>query len=136
MTTSVQPEDVAQPHLFRRSAQVVVFWVIAAVLAFIGHTVVAQRSRNLGEAFAMLSVFIVAWAYSRTASPDFTVTHAMMVGVTWVVLAVAAEIANGARTGHGWYELMGHPDRPLLRNMMLFVWVFSPAIFARDEEGA
>jgi len=36
--------------------------------------------------------------------------------------------------GRGWYAVLGSPARPLLRNIFFFVWIFSPALFARRED--
>jgi hypothetical protein len=61
------------------------------------------------------------------------ITHALGVGIAWLVLSIATEIALTTRVGHGWFTLLGSPDRPLLRNVLLFVWIFAPALFARRE---
>lgn len=135
MTAAPHSATREHPPIALRMTQILLFWLIAAGLVYTGHVVIAPRSRYLGEAVALVSVVAVAWAYSRATAGDFGVSHALMAGIVWVSLAVAAEIAIGMHLGEGWYALLGQPDRPLLRNVMLFVWVFAPAFFARGEDG-
>jgi hypothetical protein len=50
------------------------------------------------------------------------------------MFGIVTEIAGTMRLGHGWYAVLGSPERPLLRNIFFFVWIFAPAIFARRED--
>lgn len=108
----------------KRGLLVVLFWMIAAAL------VIAAR----GAAVATIAAVIgTAYAYSRFAAPDTGVSHALGVGSAWLTLSMATEIAVTTWTGQGWFSLLGSPDRPLLRNLYLFVWIFAPALFAHRE---
>jgi hypothetical protein len=75
-----------------------------------------------------------AYAYTRFAAREAGASHALYVGVAWLTLSIAAEVAMAVRTGHGWFTLLGSPDRPLLRHILLFAWIFAPVMFARRED--
>ena len=77
------------------------------------------------------AMIVAAFGYMRVAARDCDVSHALGVGIAWLVLSIAAEIALTSRTGHGWFLLLGAPAHPLLRNIDLFAWIYAPALFAR-----
>ena len=79
------------------------------------------------------AVFAVAYCYTRFCARNAGISHALGVGTAWLVMAIVAEMTMSAWLGHGWYALLGSPDRPLLRNVSLFVWIFAPALFAHGE---
>jgi len=62
------------------------------------------------------------------------VTHALGVGIAWLVLSMVVEMVVATCLGHGCSSLLGSPARPLLRNVFLFAWIFAPAVFARGDE--
>lgn len=101
------------------------FWLAAATLVATTHMAAA----------GIVAVFVCAYGYTSFCARNAGVTHALSVGIVWLVLAIAAEIAMTTHLGHAWYGLLGTPDRPLLRNVFLFVWVFAPAFFARGDGG-
>ena len=104
---------------------VLLFWLIAAVLVVAAHSAVVT----------IVILFATAWAYMRFAG-QCGVTHALGVGIAWLVLSIAAEMALAERLGHGWFSLLGSPAHPLLRNLILFVWIFAPAFFAQGERSS
>lgn len=112
---------------------VCLFWLAAAVLAASCHTKLDALSPSCGAVATILSIVGVAYAYVRLCARHAGVSHALGVGIVWLALAIVSEIAIGNRVGRGWYLLIGTPDRPLLRNVFLFVWIFAPALFANQE---
>jgi len=112
---------------------VLLFWLAAAALVGTAHVELDPLSSSGGTVATIGAVFLVAYCYTRVCARNAGTSHALGVGTVWLVLAIATEIAMSSRLGHGWYALLGSPDRPLLRNVFLFVWVFAPAFFARGE---
>lgn len=108
----------------RSAARAVLFWLLAAALAATGG----------GRAAVVIPAIAgAAYAYTRLCAKQAGVAHALGVGIAWLVLAIVAEIVISGLLGRGWYALIGSPERPLLRNILLFVWVFAPALFAQRE---
>ncbi|HET8773447.1 MAG TPA: hypothetical protein VFP80_06640 [Thermoanaerobaculia bacterium] len=126
MTTTM-----AQPAT--RFVQVAVFWIAAAVLVVAGHAELDRLSPAGGAVATIAAIAGAAYAYTRLCARYAGISHALGVGIAWLVLTIIAEVAISTRAGHGWYSLIGTPDRPLLRSVFLFVWVFAPALFARRE---
>jgi len=60
-----------------------------------------------------------------------TIDHALLVGVIWLILGVIVEVATSAHVHHAWFELLGSPAHPAIRNVLLVTWVGAPALFAR-----
>jgi hypothetical protein len=114
---------------------VLLFWLIAAVLVVAAHAI-EPRSEAACAIATIVVLFATAYAYMRCFAGHCGVTHALGVGIAWLVLSIAVEIALATRLGHGWFSLLGSPAHPLLRNLILFVWIFAPAFFARGKEHA
>lgn len=112
-------------HRMTTAALVVLFWGIAAALVI--------AATRLGTAAEIAALIATAYAYSRFAGREAGISHCLGVGIAWLVLSIITELALSARAGHMWFTLLGSPDRPLLRNVLLFAWIFAPAIFARRE---
>lgn len=120
-------------HPLITSALVGLFWLAAATLVATIHVELDRLSIWGGASAAIGAVFVCAYFYTRLCARHAGVTHALSVGIAWLVLAIAAEIAMTTHLGRGWYGLIGTPNRPFLRNVFLFVWVFAPAFFAHRE---
>lgn len=134
MTTMMHPAarlPNSQHHPLRTAILVVVFWIVAAVLVVAAHLEIEPWSPRGGAAVTIAALLLVACAYTRLVAREAGITHALGVGIAWLVLSIAAEVALTTQVGHGWFTLLGPPDRPLLRTLLLFVWIFSPALFAR-----
>ena len=112
-------------HPVTVGALVLFFWIIAAALVALAQVA--------GAAAAIAALIATAYAYSRFVAREAGVTHALGVGIAWLALSIATELTLTRYAGHGWFTLIGSPSRPLLRNVMLFVWIFAPALFARRE---
>jgi hypothetical protein len=115
------------------AGRVVASWLAAALFVYAGHTAHFRPHRAIGELFAIAGVFLIAYIYSRL-TPHLGVSHGLAVGIAWLALSLAVEIAVGTQSHRGWFALIGAPDRPVMRNVMLFVWAFAPAVFARGDE--
>ncbi len=110
---------------------VVMFWLLAATLVVAAHVQIGSRSQGAACVAGIGAMIVAAFGYMRVAARDCDVSHALAVGIAWLVLSIAAEIALTSRTGHGWFLLLGAPAHPLLRNIDLFAWIYAPALFAR-----
>ena len=133
MTTMAHPAATfadVRHHPVTTAALVSLFWIAAAVLVATCHTELDALSPSGGAVAAIAAIVGVAYGYTRLCARRAGVSHALGVGIAWLALAVITEIAISSRIGHGWYALIGTPDRPLLRNVLLFVWIFSPALFS------
>jgi len=136
MTTMAHPATTfadVRHHPLTTAILVSLFWVAAAVLVATCHTELDALSPSGGAVATIAAVIGVAYAYTRLCARQAGTSHALGVGIAWLVLAIITEITISSRTGQGWYALTGTPDRPLLRNAFLFVWIFSPALFAHRE---
>lgn len=109
------------PRVAARGVVVVVFWIAAALL------VIAAA----GVTLKIVAVVGAAFAYMRLATRTATIEHALGVGVAWLVLDIVAEVVTASMVGHGWFELIGSPAKPALRDLMLVIWIVAPAVFAR-----
>jgi len=138
MTTRAQPAAPfaeVRHHPIVTWGLVLLFWIAAAVLAATCHTRLDGLSPSGGAVAAIASIAGVAYAYTRLCARCAGTAHALSAGIVWLLLAIVTEIAITSRTGHGWYSLIGTPDRPLLRNVVLFVWIFAPSVFTHREIG-
>jgi hypothetical protein len=113
--------------------QVALFWALAAALVIVAHLELDPLSAAGGAAATIGAIVVAGYGYIRLSARNGGVSHALAVGSTWLALSIVAEMAITSRVGHGWFTLIGSPDRPLLRNVFLFVWIFAPALFARGE---
>ena len=135
MTQSVStPFSIRQHRPLTTAALVVLFWIAAAILVITTHLEIDPRSPITGGVMVIIILIAAAFSYTRLVARTAGVNHALGVGIAWLTLSIATEIAFTTRLRHGWFTLLGSPDHPLLRNIFLFVWIFAPAFFARREE--
>ncbi|HEV7923294.1 MAG TPA: hypothetical protein VGR02_21130 [Thermoanaerobaculia bacterium] len=111
-------------HTMATALRVFLFWAAAAGI------VVTCRTNSVA---AIAAIVGAAFVYTHVCAKQAGVAHALGVGIAWLVMAIVAEIVISGWLGRGWYALIGSPERPLLRNVFLFVWVFAPALFAQRE---
>jgi len=131
VTQSSGAEEGARPHAVAAAAYVVLFWMGAAALVALAHLRFDGSSPMIALSAGIAAVVLTAFAYMRVCAPRATAIHALGVGIAWLVLAIVAEVAVTAQGGHQWFALLGSPAHPLLRNLMLFAWIFSPVLFPR-----
>jgi hypothetical protein len=113
---------------------VVLFWAATAVVVATAHIEIDPLSTSGGAVATIGAIVVAAYCYTRFCARNSGTTHALGVGIAWLLLAIVTEITLTTRFGHRWYDLIGSPDRPLLRNVFMFTWIFAPAIFARRED--
>jgi hypothetical protein len=121
-------------HFATKAALVTLFWIIAAVGVGAVHIEIDAQSSSGGAVATIAIIVISAWCYTRLCARCAGISHALGVGITWLLFGIVTEITVTARLGHGWYAILGTPDRPLLRNIFLFVWMFAPTVFAWRKE--
>lgn len=112
---------------------IVLFWAIAATLVIAARTLIEPQSPRGGAAAEVVALLLSAYAYSRFAARDSGLSHALGVGTVWLGLSIATEVVLTAEEHRGWFTLIGSPDHAIFRNVMLFVWIFAPALFVRRE---
>ena len=140
MTTIIRSTariEEARHHPVTTALLVVVSWVVASTLVAAAHMRVEELSAPGGAMAVIASIVAVSYLYMRLCAPQATMSHALGVGIAWLLMAIGTEIAFATRLNHPWYEILGSPAHPLLRTVFLFVWIFSPALFVRthDTEG-
>src|SRR5688500_18389395 len=125
-------------HIATTAALVIVFWMAAAGAVVAAQKTLEPRHPATATVTTIAAIVGAAYAYTRFCAREAGVTHALGVGAAWLLLGIATEVAMVTHIGHGWYAVLGSPDRPLLRNVFFFVWMFGPVLFARrdSEEGA
>ncbi|MCU1227250.1 MAG: hypothetical protein JWO97_134 [Acidobacteria bacterium] len=123
-------------HPLTIAAFATLFWTAAAALVVAAHVDVDPFSPMAGAAATIGAIIVTAYCYTRLVAQNAGATHALSVGIAWLALSIVAEITMSTRLGHSWFSLIGSPDRPLLRNVFLFAWIFAPTLFARREESA
>lgn len=133
MTTMTRSFAYRRHHPAATAALVVLFWMAAALLVIAVHVGIELRSPKASAVATIAALVVTSYAYSRFVARQGGVTHALGVGTAWLMLSIAAEIALTTRSGHGWFTLLGSPDQPVLRNVLLFAWVFTPVVFASRE---
>ena len=116
------------------AALVVLFWIAAAGAVAIAQTKLEPISPFGGALAAVAAILLAANGYTRFCARQAGISHALGVGIAWLALGISTELFMVTRLGHGWYAVLGSPDRPLLRNVFFFVWIFAPALFARRED--
>ena len=139
MATMTQPAvsfAAGRHHFVTAAALVTLFWIIAATGVALVH-IEFDSLTYAGAAIACVAIVVFcAYAYSRLCVQCAGISHALAVGIAWLVLGIVTELVVTMRLAHGWFGVLGSPERPLLRNIFLFVWIFAPAIFARREGDA
>ncbi len=132
-TQPLRPFAFRHHHPAATTVFVVLFWMLAAVLVLAAHADIEPLSALAGAAATVAALVLTAFGYTHFFAREAGEAHALAVGTAWLVLSTAAELAFTASAGHPWFTLLGSPDRPLLRLVLLFLWVFSPSFFARRE---
>jgi len=125
--------DTTMPRVAARGAVVVLFWIAAALLVIAAHRTVEPASAAAGVTLKIVAIVGVAFGYVRLVARTATLEQALGVGVAWLALDIVAEVVTASMVGHSWFELIGSPAKPALRDLMLVTWIVAPAIFARSQ---
>ena len=121
-------------HAATTAGLVVFFWTAAAVVVTAAQTRLHSISPPAATVATIAAIVLAAWCYTRFCAQYAGISHALGVGIAWLFLGIVTELVMATPAGHGWFGVFGSPDRPLMRNVIFFVWIFSPAIFARRED--
>jgi hypothetical protein len=114
-----------------RGTAVLLFWTTAALLVLAVHRTLDTSSPTAATAAKVIAIIGVAFAYVRLTAREVSLDHALAVGVAWLAFNIACEVTAAAVAGHGWYELIGLPSNPAVRNLLMITWLAAPAMFAR-----
>lgn len=137
VTVTHQTTRIAETHRHpaTTAALVVLFWIAAAATVATAQAKLRPIAPAVGAVAAIAAILLAAFCYTRLCAPHAGISHALGVGIAWLALGIAAELVMAMRVGHEWEAVLGSPDRPLLRNIFFFVWIFAPALFARRDDG-
>lgn len=133
MTQPAAPFAETHHGLATTAALVVLFWIAGACAVGAAQTHLQLVSPAVATVATISVILLAAYCYTRFCARQAGITHALGVGIAWLVLGITTELVMATRLAHGWYGVLGSPDRPLLRNVLFFVWIFAPAVFARRE---
>ncbi|MEO8382682.1 MAG: hypothetical protein ABI779_23695 [Acidobacteriota bacterium] len=123
----------ARHHPLTMTFLVVLFWAAAGVLVVTARVELDSLSTTAGVVTAIVAIAVAASCYMRLCARNCGSSHALGVGIVWLGLALVTEITLTTRLGHGWFALLGSPERPVIRDVLLLTWVFAPAMFAHRE---
>jgi hypothetical protein len=122
-------------HRFTTTAAfVTLFWLVAATAVATAHARLDALSPSGAAIAGVAAIVICAFSYTRLCAREAGIIHALAVGLAWLVLGIMTEIAVASLLGHGWYVVLGSPDHPVLRDISIFTWIFSPVLFARRDD--
>lgn len=105
------------------------FWAAAALLSAAAHSLFRSAPAAAVVVLKAAVILVVACVYMRIVASSATLDHALFTGVTWLLLAIFADVATHTR-----FELLG-PPASAMRNVLMFAWVMAPALFARYRSG-
>jgi hypothetical protein len=133
--THSHPSQLAKPKHRRAScaALAAICWIAAALLVAIAHSQLSS-SPVASVVVEVIGIVVMAAAYMRIGAPEATLDHALFVGTTWVLLAIATELIMTAHSGRQWFALLGSPANGGLRCVLLIAWLIAPAVFVRNED--
>ncbi|MEA2325148.1 MAG: hypothetical protein QOE68_107 [Thermoanaerobaculia bacterium] len=133
--THSHSSQLAKPKHRRASCAALagICWIAAALFVAIAHSQLSS-SPVASVVVEVIGIVAMAAAYMRIAAPEATLDHALFIGTTWVVLAIAAEMIMTAESGRQWFALLGSPDNGGLRCVLLITWLIAPAVFVRNDE--
>src|SRR5258708_24926353 len=134
MTHSVAPRvERRKHHAPLKAALAIVFWSIAAVLVALAHQRLDATDPVVSVVIEVGAIVVMAAAYIRIVSPEATLDHALFVGTTWVLLAIAAEISMAADSGRQWFALLRSPAPGGLRCHLLISGGLAPPGFVHPH---
>jgi hypothetical protein len=125
--------DTSKHRASTRAALAAACWIAAALA--VGFTNSQMASSPVAAVVIEVgAILMMAAAYMRIACPEATLDHALFVGTTWVLLAIATELIMTAHSGRQWFALLGRPTNGGLRCVLLIAWLIAPAVFVRSHE--
>lgn len=116
-------------HATTKVSFVVLFWAIAAIGVAAAHRILG--SPGLCSVVQIAVILGAASAMTTLTWRETTIDRALFAGVAWALFSIIAEIVASTNLSHPWFELLGSPAHPLLRDLLLVTWVFAPSLFVR-----
>lgn len=111
-------------------ALVVLFWVIAATPFVALHVRSQSMPPDAAACIKVGAIIVAAFCYTRWGARACTVDQALLVGITWLLLDIGADLAATRYLGSN-VEFIGDTTTPILRDIVLITWIVAPALFAR-----
>ena len=99
----------------------ILFWLPAAIIVGATHFIAVK----------VIVIVAIAYTYMRWTRRDATVEAALVTGIAWALLSIAAEVVVSSWSRGGWYQLLGSPRGLVWRDVLLLAWIGAPALFAR-----
>jgi hypothetical protein len=130
MTRSVVRFPESRHSYAVTTATVVICWALAATAVVAVHLTLDPVSQWAAVAVKTITIVIGGWIYVRLTARHCTMDHALLVGLVWLLLDIGAEIVTSRHLGKGWFDLIGTPRQPALRDLLLLTWIAAPALFA------
>src|SRR5882724_11191560 len=84
-------------------AFIVVFWAIGAILVTAAHARFDAVSPAGCALFKVALILLTAFIYIELTARTATTDHALLVGASWVMLGIVAEVVVASNVHHGWY---------------------------------
>ena len=106
-------------------------WIAAALLVAFIHNAVEPVSPAACAILKSIAIIAIGFVLMRLTRDELTVDGALFIGMLWAALAMVTEVVMSAHGGRSWFELLGSPDRKVLRDVLLMAWIAAPALFAR-----
>ncbi|HEX9163967.1 MAG TPA: hypothetical protein VF980_19830 [Thermoanaerobaculia bacterium] len=119
-----------RPRFLTRAALAILWWSWAAAFVVMAQQTFGRTSLAAVIVAKAVVILLAGAAYVKFAR-DCSVEHAIVVGAAWIVLSVAAELIVSTQTHHAWYGLLGPESSQVVRDLLLILWVASPAVSAR-----
>jgi hypothetical protein len=105
-------------------------WIGWVTLSWIFTAAVVSRMAHTPLAHVLVVAF-AALVASQLIVPHGSVDRAIALGLAWLTLSIAAEVAMSLSVGHGWFALFGAPSEGWRRDVVAGAWVGAPALFTR-----
>jgi hypothetical protein len=113
----------------RNAIMILLFWSLAA-LSVVGADRHIAATSPLSIAVKLCAIGVAAAACVRLCETDSPIEDALMVGAAWLGLSTLTEILMSSRSARGWFELLGSPSTPMVRNVLLLAWAMGPVLIA------
>jgi hypothetical protein len=120
-------------QLAKRAAFGILFWAMAAGFVVMADQTFGPISPAASFAAKSAVIVIAGYGYMRWAGRKANITHALFVGIAWLLLDIIAELLISTTTGRSWFLLLGSPSFRYWRDALLFTWIAAPALFAHYE---
>ncbi len=110
-------------------------WALAAgLVAGVGPAVAADSGARAALLFKLTVILAVSGSLATGPLRRRGLEPTLWTGLAWLALTIVAEVATALLVRHGWCELLGNPDVPWMRNVLMLTWLAAPALFTRGDQ--